>query len=394
MSKNSDERLNDAVAAIQEYSGRPDAKTIRDLLATKTGLERNALSERIAIGGIRLIKRDATTEKRRVKRAIRLASIIQPSQAETALNNLNNDSLVELIDKLRKLFPYRARPIIGNFEGRVHWDHTMSDPRNHDPTRFRYITHGIGAGASRGADTTLPKDGNLTEEQAKEAKEYNDMVEKYSDQPDALVFAERNMGPSTRKILDVNFCMRYLRDPDVLKTIVVSTALIDQDHVATYYPFGFILNVPAVNIYSAATRDQGVKNRADDLLFELQRVLTEKTGDNPENRILSPDDVLRGTGQVAGKTGYNEIVVVGTSPEGKCVEVNGLFVKVDGAGHLWVDPEQKQPYVTAEIAQLVRALAQARDIPIIGIRDNTGRALGGEVWSVRARDAFPNMLGA
>lgn len=386
MSKSYDERIRDTVGAIRDICGEVDARQIEVLLDGMTKQQLKALSESISIG-FKGSSSDARVKRlRAAKRAVVLASNVLPGAQAVAFGTLSQTSDIAVAQQLRRLFPYRARPLLGNFDGRGDWDHACADPKQHDPSTYRYLVHGIMAAASRVAAYTQIK-GKTTKETESEEATYKQAKTKFSGIDKMLVESEKDVGGQRTFTLNARFFVQYLRDPDVLKSVIISTSLIDQNHRATYYPFGFILNVPAVNIYSASSRDQGVSNRTDDILGEFQRIFNSN---NVGNRILSPKQVLDGTPKPEGKTGYNEVVVVGTSPEGKHVSVSGLFVKVNAAGKLWVDPAQKVPYVTPEIVTLVSKLAADRDLPIIAIEDNAG---GVATKPIAAKDCFDKIRG-
>ena len=384
MAKSKEARLNSTVSVISDICGEIDARAIVAILDGKSKHELSKLSEAISIG-YKGSSNDADVKRlRAVKRAIVLTSSVLPGAQAVDFSALSNLSFIPATDKLRKLFPFRARPILGNFDGRLSWDYACTLPAKHAAGRFRYLVHGIMAAPSRVAQYTEIK-GNVTSDDEK--KQYDASKQKFSGNPDMLVEDTRgNISYKTHN-LNVKFFVQYLKNPDVLKSVIISTSVIDEGHVASYYPFGFILHVPSCNIYSASPQDQAVANRTDDILAEFQRIFNNGA---VGNRILSPKQVLDGTSQAEGKTGYNEVVVVGTSPEGFHVQVTGIFVKVSAAGNLWVDPEQIEPYVTLEIAKLVNELVKKRNIPIIAIIDNAG---GTATKPIKAKYYFDDIAG-
>jgi hypothetical protein len=181
-----------------------------------------------------------------------------------------------------------------------------------------------------------------------------------------------------------------LKDPrKVVKTLLISTSVIDKTHRATYYPYGLILKVPTENIISTSGKDQAFKNynvfeqdlkdpkkRANftqlqvieirDMQREVRRVASEHT-------FKTPTDVLKETTGKGGESGYNEITVMGTSPEGKTVEVVGIFIKVrDASGTPYIlqgPPAAKEPFVTREIQDLLDGLAKRESLTICQIVD-------------------------
>jgi hypothetical protein len=171
-----------------------------------------------------------------------------------------------------------------------------------------------------------------------------------------------------------------LKDPTAsAKTSLMSTSIIDQDHRATYYPYGFILKVPQQNIISTHSKDQAFKNyksvtegmtavEAADMLGEVRRVAATY-------KIDTPAKILAGTTGKGGSYGYNEVVVMGLSPEGKFVEVVGSFVKVkaDGTSLYVREPvkgkPEKAPFVSDKIMEALEKLEKDKKIPIVKIVD-------------------------
>jgi hypothetical protein len=87
-----------------------------------------------------------------------------------------------------------------------------------------------------------------------------------------------------------------LSDPNKLKSFMLSTSLIDQAHLATYYPYGFILTVPEENILSTLAQDQAFKNYKADTgamtLAELMDMREEVRRVAAAYPLLSPDQIL------------------------------------------------------------------------------------------------------
>jgi hypothetical protein len=140
--------------------------------------------------------------------------------------------------------------------------------------------------------------------------------------------------------------------------------VISHAKVAAYWHAGFILRVPPECIYITSPVDLGLKNRTDDILAELQdkHAATDRT-------ILTPQDLLLQTTKTCGNEGYNEVVVVGTSPEGKQVDVIGLFVKTDLKGNLYVAKGKTAPWLTPESVKLILDCALKFNFPIVPIPD-------------------------
>lgn len=108
-------------------------------------------------------------------------------------------------------------------------------------------------------------------------------------------------------------------------------------------------------------------NRTGDAVGELARVHHNKGGGS----IAAPSDILDNTTGANGHTGYNEIVLVGRSPEGAVVSVSGIFIKVHPNGNYYVDPRKKTPHVTPELEKLIKGCSATKGIPVAKIVDKS-----------------------
>ncbi|MGH9585468.1 MAG: hypothetical protein ACRD3F_00835 [Acidobacteriaceae bacterium] len=169
-----------------------------------------------------------------------------------------------------------------------------------------------------------------------------------------------------------------LAKPAMLKAFMLSTSAIDESHKATYYPYGFILMVPEENFVSTSTSDQAFKNyRAEDPLHPLKPF--EKTDNMSELQrvagtygFLSRQEVLSKT-KATGSTGYNEVVVLGTGPTGRQIDVRGFFMKVDSKGNRFERPsmnpsKREGTFVTDDIFDKMKKTG----LPIVKITDDSG----------------------
>jgi len=175
-----------------------------------------------------------------------------------------------------------------------------------------------------------------------------------------------------------------ISNPDQLKSFMLSTSLIDEDHRATYYPYGFILTVPEHNVVSTRSEDQAFKNRKADDGTMAQAVLMDSKAEvrrvAAEYPLAPPDQILakvvRAGGRIRGQdgdSGYNEIVVLGTAPGGSEVRVSGIFMKVDSRGNRYQRKgDKKGAYVTDAIHTKLLALSSGRGIPIVKLADPSG----------------------
>lgn len=143
----------------------------------------------------------------------------------------------------------------------------FSDPRLHDPTRFRYLVHAIDD-----------------------------------------VWAGLPPGALTDQIAE---------KPELLKqNAVISVSVVDENHQATFGPSGFILRVPEENIFAAFETDMFVINSVN----KLERIshfddLFYRHG------LKTPNEIL-----VRSKENqFNEIVITGDTGSA-AVEVVGVFI--------------------------------------------------------------------
>lgn len=167
-----------------------------------------------------------------------------------------------------------------------------------------------------------------------------------------------------------------LGDPSMLKTFLISTSVIDQAHVSTYYPYGFILRVPPQCVISTSPKDQAFKNykAVDPNAPMAPVVLTDMTNEIRRAAaaypIQSPEAILAGTTKARGETGYNEVAVLGTAPTGEQIGVIGMFMKLDSKGNRYVRPiGPKTPWVT----DAIYAKMQKTGLPIMTIVDGSGQ---------------------
>jgi len=254
--------------------------------------------------------------------------------------------LDEVVRRMKRAFPYRA--FSGRYSNIDAWDPAnFTTPVDGVMANFKFLVHSIMADASKVASKA-----DMTQ------MEWDATLKKW----DASISEVKKGGLGDN--LFIHFAKQYLANPSILKSTIISTTLLSSQKRASYYPFGFILSVPKENIYSASSKDQSVANRAANAVTELARVYTQKAG----GKLATPDEVLQGTTGANGNTGYNEVVVVGRSPEGQEVSVTGIFVKTHPNGNFYVAPGQSKPYVTPELWSLVKA-QRAKGIPVVRIVD-------------------------
>lgn len=302
-------------------------------------------------GGIGVFKSDAESYRRNLARAVVLTLLsqgkLQPAQADVQLALLRGRSSGELERQLKALFPYKA--FRGQFAGRAAWrPEYFTNPAVHTDQAYRYIVHTIQGAASVAADAMA---GNLAD-----AEKMAKLHQRY------IGYGHIDKTNPLKAKLMVRFYEEYLHNPHIIRQNIISSTVISESKHSTYYPFGFIMRVPPECIYITSPTDVAVKNRTSDIIFELN--------DKKRGAICSPDEILNATNGADGDTGYNEVVVVGTAPEGRQVDVIGLFVKTDGKGNLYMRPgKPNEPYVNAEIQKLIAECSRRHNLPIVPIAD-------------------------
>jgi hypothetical protein len=349
------DRVDHALDVIEQVCGPDEREMVERKLAVRAVAKGFGSALHIGgyRGGIGLFKSDAETYRRNLARAVVLTMLSQhkitTAQSDMQLTALKGRPSGELEKQLKALFPYKA--FRGQFAGRQHWQpESFTHPAAHSDQKYRYLVHTIQGAASLVADAMA---GNTAD-----AEKMAKLHERY------IGYGKiDNSNPMKAKLM-VRFYEEYLHNPHIIRQNIISSSIISEEKHSTYYPFGFIMRVPPECIYITSPKDVSVKNRTSDIVFELN--------DKKKGAILAPQQVLDQTTGRDGDTGYNEIVVVGTSPEGRQVDVIGLFVKTDGQGHLYMRPgKTNEPYVNAEIQGLIAECARQNNLPIVPIADTS-----------------------
>jgi hypothetical protein len=189
-----------------------------------------------------------------------------------------------------------------------------------------------------------------------------------------LVFGMMNAQP----MAGVSY-QTILSNPDIVRRFLLSTSIIDENHRSTYFPYGLILQVPKQNIVSTNTKDQGFKNyrTAVDGDTRPQYILSDSMDDirtvTSKFEFRTPDEILVGT-RPDGCKGYNEIVVMGKSPAGVPISVQGFFMKVSTKRERftvvesWTGRAAKEPFVTDSIYRMMLDTG----LPIVQFVDASG----------------------
>ena len=357
-----DQRINHALNAIEIVAGEDEREYVENRL---TQQNRQQFGDDLHIGGFRggigLVKSDAETRRRNLVRAILLTQLAYgklPSQQidarRTALLKLDT---ARLEHELVSLFPYK--PYRGRFAKRSDWiPANFTDPWAHSNSSYMYLVHGIMGAASKVIE--VMKTGAVQSD----LDNFDNLRMKY------LSYSSIDAKNPLKNRLMVKFYEEYLDNPNIIRQNIISSSVISEAKHATYYPFGFIMRVPPECIYITSPRDVGVANRTTDILqeFSVNRAA--------HSVILAPQQILAQTTGAGGDTGYNEIVIVGTAPEGKQVDVIGIYVKTDAAGKIYMRNREGskdigEPYVNQEIRKLIAATAKKFALPIVPIVDTT-----------------------
>jgi hypothetical protein len=344
------DRIAAALTVIEHIAGEDDRRSVEANLRAKNP---NQIDGHLSIGGFRgWNKSEPETFRRSLVRAVVLVKLarnaVLAAAAAQNINTLMNKSTAALQRELLSLFPFK--PYRGDFENRKHWaPNNFTDPTKHTPDKYMYLVHGL---AQHPHTLAAYNFGNTTE-----LENFNKLRQKYL--PHAKVIKSK-----TGEELEVSFIAQNLDDPHIIRQNIISSTVISHTKVATYWHAGFIMRVPPECIYITSPCDLGLKNRTDDIMAELQdkHAATDRT-------ILTPKDLLAQTTKTCGNEGYNEVVVVGTAPEGKQVEVIGLFVKTDLNGNLYVPKNKNAPWLTPESVKLFYACASKFNLPIVPIPD-------------------------
>jgi hypothetical protein len=171
----------------------------------------------------------------------------------------------------------------------------FTEPSKHSDSSYKYLVHTLMQAPSKVAEYNL---GDATE-----LENFNKLRNKY------LAYAQVSKKNPIKPNLLVDFMAQYLADPHIIRQNIISSSVISDAKHATYYPVGFIMRVPPECIYITSSSDVSVRNRTNDIVGELQ---SKHSG--TAMTIQTPDEVLAATTGGGGSTGYNEVVVVGTSP--------------------------------------------------------------------------------
>jgi hypothetical protein len=168
---------------------------------------------------------------------------------------------------------------------------------------------------------------------------------------------------------------QLLANPTIIQSwVAISCSLIDQDHRATYRPYGLILRIPKSNILTVHSGDQMYSNHAGaDVPVGTSAADKVKLAAEIKNHIIgkdaqygglkTPSEILQATQQGS----KNEVVVMGTSPEQTKVTAVGIYVKVDANG-TWHQDLTNDPGLQSLRNNIQNANA-VLNIPVVLIQD-------------------------
>ena len=189
----------------------------------------------------------------------------------------------------------------------------VTDPKEHDPKKFRYLVHAFNPFAQAFQQ--------LATVSAKLSGAYR---------------VDTRQGYQTTNLFD---------QPERLgERISLSMSLIDQDHTATWGEGGIIVEAPEENIVITSPTDVGSHNSSREFLRTQAQTRLK----------LSGDELLQGTAPGS----YNEVVALAKSESGKTVRLKGFFIKVNRRGQP-TDPV---------IAEKLREHAKRLNLPLVEIR--------------------------
>lgn len=196
------------------------------------------------------------------------------------------------------------------------WETGMTNPRNHDDSRFRYLIHAV--------------------------QDTHSVVRPMQ----MIVLCEQMKAGDTV----ASNKMDLLETPQrISEKPIISTSLIDQSHTETWASGGYILEASLDNILKTASSDIGTNfGGGSDLVTKLYQERDCKG-------IASPYVTLKFTSPKE----YNEIVVAGTGRTDKKVQIHGVFVKVFPNGQ----------YVDAPLAQKLVGIAKRNNWPVVRIKE-------------------------
>lgn len=189
----------------------------------------------------------------------------------------------------------------------------VSDPKEHDPKKFRYLVHAFNPLAT-------------------------------ASQPLAAISAELSGAYRVNKSEGDQSINLFVQPERLSERVSLSMSLIDQDHIGTWGQGGIIVEAPEGNIVITSPTDAGSHNSSKDFLRKQAQ----------DQLRLSGEQLLQSTSDGI----YNEVVAFAKSDRGETVRLNGFFIKVDKRG------QPTDPVIAEKMKQHARRL----NMPLVEIQ--------------------------
>jgi hypothetical protein len=199
----------------------------------------------------------------------------------------------------------------------------FSDPSQHDSLHFVYIVHDIFGFTIDEAQKTV---------------------------------WEHNLAP---------YQINIIRNPERISEIaVISSSIINQNHIKTYGAgWGVILKVPSSNFMAATPKDMQSSKLREALPLGTNAVDKQIGTLIKRHGLPSPEQILEQT----PKDRHNEVLILGTGPNGEKVEVAGFYLIKRGRYNTLEAQDmllRQAGTANSQMNQLMHA-AQKCNIPII-----------------------------
>ena len=189
----------------------------------------------------------------------------------------------------------------------------VTDPKEHNPKKFRYLVHAFNPFAT-----------------------HSQPLVAISAEISGTYKVDKSQGDQSINLFD---------QPEKLgERVSLSMSLIDQEHTDTWGGGGIIVEAPEENIVITSPPDAGVHSSSKELLKRQAQGQLR----------LSGEQLLRSTSDGI----YNEVVAFAKSEGGATLRLKGFFIKVDKRGQL-TDPV---------IAEKMRQHARRLNLPLVEIQ--------------------------
>lgn len=189
----------------------------------------------------------------------------------------------------------------------------VSDPKEHDPKKFRYLVHAFNPFAT-------------------------------ASQPLAAISAELSGAYKVDKSEGDQSINLFDQPERLSERVSLSMSLIDQEHTGTWGQGGIIVEAPEGNIVITSPTDTGSHSSSKDF---IRRQAQDQLHLSGEQLLQSTSDGI-----------YNEVVAFAKSESGETVRLKGLFIKVDKRG------QPTDPVIAEKMKQHARRL----NLPLVEIQ--------------------------